>query len=128
MSVGDNIRRLRETARLTQAELKLGIFSWAPDALQKLVSTYRGQTVGNYKVHDIGGLENDDGVSHLVVFRQIDKKYGDLYVVIIGKNTAGLTLAFAKDGSTKLEPEFTAEPLNSTGALIRIIETLPEGA
>lgn len=105
-----------------EAKLKGGIFSWLPEMLTKLVRTGRMTKEDKYNVLKIGGLNNDDGKQHLVVFKHIDPKYPPLYVAIVGTNSAGLQIAFARDNTSKLEPEFTAQPSDDEGTLIYIVE------
>lgn len=105
-----------------EVKYKTGIFSWAPGMLEKLVATYRTETKDGYKISKIGGLANDDGKKYIVVFHHIDKSEGDLWCIIVGTNTAGFALAFAKDNVTKLEPEFTALPSDDEGTLVIIAE------
>lgn len=111
-----------------EAKLKLGIFIWDPSFLTKLVATGRSSVTEDqkYRVTKLGGIDNDNGKKYVVIFEHVDKVYGNLYVVLVGTNTAGLTLQFAKDSTSKLEPEFTAEPHDDKGTLIQIIEKLPE--
>lgn len=111
-----------------EAKLKTGLFTWAIGTLPKLVSTGRMSTDGEYNVLRIGGLDNDDGKRYVVIFRHVDKLYGDLYVIIVGTNTAGLSIAFARDSASKLEPEFTAIPQDDAGTLILIAEKKPSAA
>lgn len=111
-----------------ESKLKLGVFSWAPGMLEKLVATYRSEVKGNYRIHRIGGIDNDNGKKYIVVFEHVDKIYGNLYVIIVGTNTAGLSIAFAKDAVSKLEPEYTAEPNDDEGTQIIIAESLPATA
>lgn len=111
-----------------EAKLKLGIFTWDPTFLAKLIATGRSEisTDSKYRTTKLGGIDNDNGKKYIVIFEHVDKVYGDLYIVLVGTNTAGLTLQFAKDSTSKLEPEFTAEPHDDEGTLIQIIEKLPE--
>ena len=111
-----------------EAKMRLGVFSWCNETLTKLVSTGRMAKEGEYNVLKLGGLSNDNGKVYVVIFKVIDPKEGDLYVAIVGTNTAGLTLAFARDNTTKLEPEFTAQPCDNEGTLIKIFEALPAAA
>ena len=53
-----------------------------------------------------------------------DKKDGDLYVVIVGRNTAGMTVTFATDAGSVIEPEFTAKPHDEDGTLVVVMEEL----
>ena len=110
-----------------EAKLKLGIFTWDPTFLTKLIATGRSSTTSDskYRVTKLGGINNDNGKKYMVIFEHVDKVYGNLYVVLVGTNTAGLTLQFAKDSTSKLEPEFSAEPCDDEGTLIMIIEALP---
>ena len=112
-----------------EAKLKGGIFSWLPEMLTKLVRTGRMSKEDKYNILKIGGLNNDDGKQYLVVFKHIDPKYPPLYVAIVGTNSAGLQIAFARDNTSKLEPEFTVLPSDDEGTLIYIVEeTVTESA
>ncbi len=111
-----------------EAKLKGGIFSWFAETLTKLVRTGRMSTEGKYNVLKIGGLDNDNGEQYIVIFKHIDPKYPPLYVAIVGANSAGLSIAFARDNTSKLEPEFTALPCDDEGSLIYILEEKVEEA
>lgn len=108
-----------------EAKLKLGVFSWNLETLEDLSATARTVADGDYTVLKLGGLNNDNGKSYVVVFKHIDPKEGDLYIALVGTNTAGLSLAFARDNTTKLEPEFTALPSDDEGTLVTMFEGLP---
>ena len=116
---------IREITTKEEAKLKLGVFSWCLDTLNLLAATARKVKEGEYDVLKLGGLNNDNGTSYVVVFKHIDPKLGNLYVAIVGTNTAGLILAFARDNTTKLDPEFTALPCDDEGTLIKMFEALP---
>lgn len=109
-----------------EVKLRLGVFNWTPETLTRLVATGRMVKQGKYNVLKIGGLNNDNGKSYVVVFKQIDPKEGDLYLALVGTNTAGLSLAFARDNATKLEPEFTAQPADDDGTLLVMFEDVPD--
>ena len=105
-----------------EVKLKGGIFSWEPGMLEKLCSTARvDNTDVTYNILRLGGLDNDNGKQYVIVFEHVDKQLGNLYIVIVGSNTNGLSLAFAKDNTTKLEPEFTATPQDDDGTLCSIV-------
>ena len=70
----------------------------------------------------IGGAGNAKGKYYVLVFHHEDKKDGDLWAVIVGRNAAGLALTFATDAGTKLEPEFKAIPHDDDGTLLVIYE------
>ena len=118
----DHGKLMRVIVTEEEAKLKGGIFSWCPEMLTKLVRTGRMSTTGNYNVLKIGGLNNDDGKQYIVIFKHIDPKYPPLYVAIVGTNSAGLQIAFARDNTSKLEPEFTALPCDDEGSLIYVVE------
>lgn len=109
-----------------EVKLRLGIFDWVPDTLTKLVATGRVVQQGKYSVLKIGGLNKDNGKVYVGVFKQIDPKEGDMYFAIVGTNTAGLSLAFARDNTTKLDPEFTAQPADDDGTLLVMFEDVPD--
>lgn len=108
-----------------EVKLKLGLFSWCVDDLSKLSGTTRTSEEGNLKIARIGGLNHDNRKSYIVVFEHVDKINGNMYVIVVGKNTAGMSLAFAKDSVSKVEPEFTAEPQDDDGTLVAIVEAPP---
>ena len=47
---------------------------------------------------------------------------GDIWVVIVGKNEAGFSLAFAKDAETVIDAEFKCLSQDNEGTLIKYIE------
>ena len=49
-------------------------------------------------------------------------------MTIVGKNTVGITLAWAKDKETVVDAEFTATPLDSDGTLVIYEEDILEEA
>lgn len=120
-----------ERVVLTEEDVKLklgGLFSWAPGTLEKLIATARHETEGDYTVYKIGGIENDNGKSYVVIFKHIDKVLGDMYFAIVGTNDNGLELAFVPDATTKPAPEFTARPHDGQGTLLKYFETAPASA
>lgn len=118
----DHGKVVRIIATDEDVKIKGGIFTWIPEMLKKLVRTGRSSTEGKYNVLKIGGLNNDDGKQYMVIFKHIDPKYPPLYVVLMGTNSAGLSVAFARDNTSKLEPEFTAQAMDDEGTLLMIIE------
>ena len=110
-----------------EALLKLGICTFNGDTLEKLASTARVTTEGNKRIVKIGGIGNDNGKSYVILFAHKDKKDGNIYILLVGKNTAALTLAFAKDSETVINPEFKAEPQDDEGTLIKYIEEIVGG-
>ena len=105
-----------------EALLKLGLLTWNGETLQKLAdrcSVTEGQ--GIRTIH-IGGAGNSQGKEWVICFFHEDKKDGNVWVMIRGRNTAGLTLTFAADAGTVMEPEFKALPQDDKGTLITLIE------
>ena len=111
-----------------EAKLRLGLFTWEPEMLTKLSATGRVVEDGEYAVIKLGGLQNDKGKRYIVIFKQIDPELGDLYVALVGTNTAGITIAFSRDATSKLEPEFTALQHDDEGTLAIMFEALPKTA
>lgn len=113
-----------------EALLKLGLLTWNGNTLQKLADRCKvteDKTKGTRTIH-IGGAGNAQGKEWAVCFFHEDKTDGNLWVLIRGRNTAGLTLTFAVDAGTKIEPEFKALPQDADGTLITIIEEIPTAA
>ena len=107
-----------------EALLKGGICTWCGDTLKKLCSTARVTIEGNERIVKIGGAGNQDGKSYVILFAHKDKQDGNIYVLIVGRNQAAITIAFAKDAETVINPEFKAEPQDDEGTLIKYIEEI----
>lgn len=101
-----------------EATLKLGLISWVYSKLSALCSTCRVTEKDGGRTIKIGGIANDDGKQHLFRFVHPDKLLGDVRITIVGTNTGGLSLAYAPDSSTNIEPEITAEPSDDEGTLV----------
>ena len=102
--------------------------TWNAETLKKLIARGRltttaatAQAAGKNTLKIGGGT--DDGKKYVIRFVHTDAADGDLRVTIVGKNEAGLELAFAKDAETVVNPEFTALPHDNDGTLIQIDET-----
>ena len=107
------------------AILKAGLLTWNGKTLEKLVDRGVCTENGGKRITKIGGAGNDNGKNYVVCFKHTDTVDGNLWVLIKGKNTAGLTITFATDAGTVLEPEFKALPHDDNGTLIEIIEEMP---
>lgn len=105
-----------------EAILKLGLLTWNGETLQKLVDRCSVTSATNVRTVKIGGAGNAQGKKWAVCFKHEDAVDGDLYVLIVGRNTAGFTLTFAADAGTVIEPEFKAMPQDNAGTLIQLIE------
>ncbi len=109
-----------------EALLKLGLLTWNGDTVKYLCdrcAVTEDKTKGTRTIH-IGGAGNAQGKEWAVCFHHEDKKDGDLYILIRGKNTAGFTLTLAADAGTVIEPEFKALPQDDKGTLITLIEKI----
>ena len=109
-----------------EAVLKCGLITWNGETLTKLVERCKTAVSQDKKTRTtkIGGAGNAQGGYYAICFHHVDKTSGDLWVLLKGQNTAGLTLTFAADASTVLEPEFKAMPHDDDGTLIELIEEL----
>ena len=105
-------------------KLKCGLLAWTGDALGKLVDRSTVTSGTGARITKIGGAGNAKGKYYVLVFHHEDKKDGDLYVVIVGRNTAGMTVTFATDSGSVIEPEFTAKPHDEDGTLVVVMEEL----
>lgn len=105
-----------------EAILKCGILTWNGDTLPKLVDRCKVTTSAGKRTVKIGGAGNAQGKYYAICFKHADKADGNLWVLIKGRNTAGLTLTFATDAGTLIEPEFKAMPHDEEGTLIQLIE------
>lgn len=107
-----------------EAMLKCGLLTWNGETLKKLIDRCQTSTESGKRVTKIGGAGNTQGGYYAICFKHEDKTDGNLWVLIKGRNTAGVTLTFASDAGTVLEPEFKAMP-QSDGTLIELIEEVP---
>lgn len=108
-----------------EAILKLGLLTWNGKTLEQLVDRCKVTEAEGLRTVHIGGAGNAQGKEWAVCFFHEDKKDGNLWVIIRGKNTAGFTLTFAADAGTVIEPEFKALPQDDAGTLITLIEEIP---
>lgn len=107
-----------------EALLKLGLLTWNGTTLKHLVDRCTVTEEGGVRTVKIGGAGNTQGKEWAVCFFHEDKKDGNLWVIIRGRNTAGFTLTFAADAGTVMEPEFKALPQDDAGTLITLIEEI----
>lgn len=107
-----------------EAILKLGLITFNGATLAKLADRCKvTEAAGKRTVH-IGGAGNAQGKEWVVCFHHHDAIDGDIWVMVRGANQAGLTLAFAVDAGSKLEPEIKALPSDDNGTLITYIEEI----
>ena len=109
-----------------EATLKSGILTFNANTLKKLVATGRVTDSNDGKTRTIliGGIANADGKKYVVCFHHKDVVDGDIWVIIVGQNQSGFSLAFAKDKETVIDAEFKALSQDNEGTLIRYIEEI----
>ena len=107
-----------------EAILKLGLITFNGATLAKLADRCKVTEASGKRTIHIGGAGNAQGKEWVVCFHHHDPVDGDIWVMVRGANQAGLTLAFAVDAGSKLEPEIKALPCDDNGTLITYIEEI----
>lgn len=107
-----------------EVTLKSGILTFNGQTLQKLCDTGRVSETSAERVLKIGGTSNKLGKYYLIIFKYSDSEDGDAYVIIVGQNQAGFSLAFTKDKETVVDAEFKAKPMDKEGTLIVYMEEI----
>ena len=107
-----------------EATLKSGAATVNAEVLEKLCDTGRVSLSqdGKRRHVKIGGIKNAKNTSYVVCFWHKDEADGDIWVIIVGRNQAGFSLAFTKDKETVVDVEFKCEPMDNEGTLIDYIE------
>lgn len=109
-----------------EVTLSSGILTWNAKTLEKLCATGRVEedSAQGLRIIKIGGLNNQVNKDYIVHFLHRDAKDGDVRITIVGKNTSGFNLEFAKDKETVTDAEFKAVPADDEGTLIIYSETI----
>ena len=68
--------------------------------------------------YKIGGIKNASGKKYLWRFVHTKDDGKKIRITVTGKNQGGVSITFAKDKETTVDPEITAEPLDAEGTLI----------
>lgn len=107
-----------------EAILKSGILTFNGKTLDKLCDTARVTEDANKKLRIVkfGGISNAKRAKYVICFHHEDKIDGDIWVMIVGNNQSGFSLAFAKDAETVIDAEFKALAQDEEGTLIKYIE------
>ena len=105
-----------------EAILKLGLITFNGATLAKLADRCKVTEAAGKRTLHIGGAGNAQGKEWVVCFAHEDKVDGNIWVMVRGANQAGLTLTYAVDAGTKIEPEFKALPCDDAGTLITYVE------
>lgn len=111
-----------------EALMKMGLITWNGGTLQQLIDRCTVEEADGIRTVKIGGAGNAQGKYYAIGLHHEDKKDGDIWVIIKGRNTAGVTLTLATDEGTLLEPEFKAMPHDDAGTLVEYIEETGETA
>ena len=107
-----------------EAILKCGLLTWNGATLAKLIDRCKTSESAGKRTTKIGGAGNAQGGYYAICFYHEDPVYGNLWILIKGRNTAGATLTFSTDEGTVVEPEFKAMPHDDDGTLIELIEEI----
>lgn len=107
-----------------EAILKLGLITFNGNTLAKLADRCKVTEAAGKRTLHIGGAGNAQGKEWVICFAHEDKVDGNIWVMVRGANQAGLTLTYAVDAGTKVEPEFKALPCDDAGTLITYIEEI----
>ena len=107
-----------------EAILKSGILTFNGNTLNKLCDTARVTEDATKKIRTVkfGGVGNAKRAKYVICFHHEDSIDGDIWVVIVGNNQAGFSLAFAKDSETVIDAEFKCLAQDDEGTLIKYIE------
>jgi hypothetical protein len=108
-----------------EALLKMGLLTWNGSTLQQLIDRCQVTEASGKRITKIGGAGNAQGKYYAVCLHHKDPVDGDLWVLIVGRNTAGATLTLAADEGTLVEPEFKAMVQDEKGTLVQLIEEIP---
>ena len=109
-----------------EAKFKLGLITWNGEVLTKLIDRGTTSEADGIRTTKIGGKGNAQDKNYVLCFHHTDQKDGDIWVLLVGRNTAGLSLAWSTGAGTQIEPEFTAMPHDSDGTLIEYIEQITD--
>lgn len=106
--------------------LTSGIMTWNGQVLAKLCATARVTEANGKRIVKIGGTNNDNGKNYIIRFLHEDSVDGNLRITLVGQNTNGFALTFAKDQETVIDAEFSASKgkLDSDGTLVIIEEEI----
>ena len=105
-----------------EALLKCGLLTWNGTTLKSIIDRCTVTEAAGKRTVKIGGAGNSQGANYAICFHHEDKTDGDIWILIVGRNTAGATLTFAADTGTVIEPEFKALPQDDQGTLVQLIE------
>ncbi len=123
----DDLGKVKKTIiTKEEAKIKSGVMTWNGETLKKLCATGRvtEDKQNGVRTVKIGGISNNDNKRYIIHFVHKDSVDGDVRLTIVGKNTAGFNLAFAKDKESVIDAEFEAAPSDNEGTLITYQEEI----
>lgn len=115
---------------ITSDETKLtcGLCTFDANVLKKICPT-AGTVTSTTTEQSIvgGGAGNDDGKRYIIRFVHEDAADGDTRLTIVGRNTAALSISFAKDQETVVNPEFVGMSgyIDSSGHTFKFAQEIP---
>lgn len=109
-----------------EAKFKLGLITWNGETLTKLLDRGSVTEADGVRTTKLGGAGNAQDKNYVLCFHHTDQKDGDIWVLLVGRNTAGLSLAWSTGAGTQVDPEFTAMPHDTDGTLIEYIEQITD--
>lgn len=121
----DDLGLVQKTAMQTEdATLKVGLMTFCGDTLTHLGETIRSaeSTETGKTLTKIGGISQADDTSYVWCFHHKDTKDGDIWLLMVGKNSAGCTIGFKPDGASVIDAEIKAEPADDEGTLVYYYE------
>lgn len=107
-----------------EVKAKFGLITWNGNTLHTLIDRSSVTEANGIRTLKIGGAGNAQNKKYVLCLHHEDKTDGDLWVMIVGTNTAGATITLAADKGTVIEPEFTAIPHDTDGTLVELIEEI----
>lgn len=129
----DDTRKIQKTVITDEeATMKSGLMTFCGNTLEKICDTARvsyaekTSTKRKRRIVKVGGGNNQGRKKYVICFHHEDPVDGDIWVMIVGNNQAGFSLAFANDKETVVDAEFTALPQDKEGTLIHYEEEVLE--
>ena len=129
----DDTRKIQKTVITDEeATMKSGLMTFCGNTLEKICDTARvsyaekTSTKKKRRIVKVGGGSNQGRKKYVICFHHEDPVDGDIWVMIVGNNQAGFSLAFANNKETVVDAEFTALPQDKEGTLIHYEEEVLE--
>ena len=129
----DDTRKIQKTVITDEeATMKSGLMTFCGNTLEKICDTARvsyaekTSTKKKRRIVKVGSGSNQGRKKYVICFHHEDPVDGDIWVMIVGNNQAGFSLAFANDKETVVDAEFTALPQDKEGTLIHYEEEVLE--